>query len=109
MNGKGSKPRPTDLKKFSKNYEKAFGKKLSKAEIDEMTGVIKIETEASNRRQERRVKVIKEYTDENGIDMVIININDSLTNKTIPKQVLQTMDRELVNKDNIEIPPESTK
>jgi len=109
MNGKGSKQRPTDLKKYGKNYKKVFDKKTNNAQVDEMTGVIKIETEASGRRQERKVKVIKEYTDENGTDMVIININDSFTNKIIPKQLLQTMDREIINQDNPYPVPEDTK
>lgn len=100
MNGKGSKQRPTNHAKYGKNYEKVFRKSINNAHVDDMTGVIKIETEASGRRQERKVKIVKEYTDQNGVDMVIVNINDSFTNKTIPKQLLQTMDRELINQDN---------
>lgn len=109
MNGKGSTPRPVDIDKYQENYEKIYGKKMTKAEVDAMTGVIKLETQASNVRQERKVKIIKEYIDENGIEMIIININNSFTNKTIPKQVYLTMERELVNKDTIDTNHEGDK
>jgi len=33
MAGKGSKPRPVDLKKFRENYDKIFGKKDIKKTI----------------------------------------------------------------------------
>ena len=99
MSGKGSKQRPTDLKKFGKNYEKAFGTKPTKAEIDRVTGAIKLETISSEVRQKRKVKLIKEYVDQNGVEMVIVNINDALTNKVITKGVYNTLNRDNTNED----------
>tara|TARA_R110001632_G_scaffold184128_2_gene304226 strand:+ start:2604 stop:3023 length:420 start_codon:yes stop_codon:yes gene_type:complete len=99
MNGKGNKPRPTDLKKFRKNYENAFGKGITKAEIDKMSGVIKLESISSEVRQKRKIKVIKEYTDQNGVDMVIININGATANKVVTKNIYKTLEHDIVDTD----------
>lgn len=96
-NGKGDKTRPGDLKKYQKNFEKVFGKKLSKSRIKSLENVIAVETAASEARQKRKIKIIKEYTDSNNVEMVIININDSFTNKVIPKNMLKVMEHDLVN------------
>jgi len=99
MSGKGSKQRPTDLKKFGKNYEKAFGEKLNKVDIDRLSGAIKMESKSSEIRQKRKVKLVKEYVDQNGVEMVIVNINDSFTNKVITRSVYNTLERDLTNDD----------
>lgn len=108
-NGKGSRPRPANLKQYQKNYDKVFPVKNdieTQAALDKVTGAIKLETKSSEIRQDRKVRVIKEYVDNNGVDMVIVNINDAFTNKTIPKRVLDSLEREIVNDDYV--PVEST-
>ena len=97
MSGKGSKQRPANLKKFRKNFEKVFNDPKVKAELDELSGAIKIESKASEARQEREIKLIKEWTDHNGVEMVVINIDNALTNKIIPKNVYRTMLRDPVS------------
>ena len=98
MSGKGSKQRPTDLDKFRKNFEKVFSENPDlDVELDELSGAIKIESKASAARQERKVTLIKEWTDNNGVEMVVINIDDALTNKVIPKNLYRTMLRDPVS------------
>jgi len=101
QNGKGSKPRPTDLKKYQENFEDVFREKLGDKKFKSLQDTIMIETAASEKRQKRKVKIIKEYTDQNGIEMVIVNINDSLTNKVIDKRLLQALEHDVVNKDAV--------
>lgn len=93
-NGKGSKQRPVDIDKFRKNYDNVFGKGKLKVDVDKLTNAIKLETISHETRSKRKVKVIKEYTDSNGVEMIIININDSLTNRIIPKALYTTLERE---------------
>ena len=105
-NGKGSRPRPTNLKQYQKNYDKVFPVKNdieTQAALDKVTGAIKLETKSSEIRQDRKVRVIKEYVDNNGVDMVIVNINDAFTNKTIPRRVLDSLEREIVNDDYVPV------
>ena len=99
-NGKGSKQRPTDIKKYTKNFEQVFGKKFNKVDMKALNNIIAIESKSSEVRQKRKIKVIKEYTDHNGTEMVIVNINDALTNKVIDKRVLLTLEHELVSDVN---------
>lgn len=99
-NGKGDKQRPGDLKKYQKNFEKVFGKKINKQDIKKLENIIAIETEASEQRQKRKIKIIKEYTDHNGVDMVIVNINDAMTNKVIDRRILHTLEHDIVSDSN---------
>lgn len=97
MSGKGSKQRPTDLTKFRKNFEKVFNDPKVKMELDELSGAIKLETKASEARQEQEIKLIKEWTDNNGVEMVVINIDNALTNKIVPKNVYRMLLRDPVS------------
>lgn len=111
MNGKGDKPRPTDLKKFRKNFEKAFSKKKNNKKvrdsidvnIDQDTGAIQLKSSSGVEHTEKKINIIKEYTDNNGIKMVIVNINDSMTNKVMTSRQLKTLQHELVNEEPIVI------
>jgi len=107
MNGKGDKQRPTDLKKYRKNFDKAFRKAKKEANvkdsidvnINQDTGAIELKSSSGVTHRERKIKVIKEYTDLNKIEMVIVNIDDSLTNKVMTKRQLKTLQHELVNEE----------
>lgn len=111
MNGKGDKQRPTNLKKFRKNYDKVFMKNKPTKEsvssidvnIDESTGAIKIRNSEGIETKERKIRVIKEYTDLNNVSMVIVNIDDALTNKVMTMRQLKTLQHELVNEEPIEL------
>jgi predicted HAD superfamily phosphohydrolase len=116
MNGKGDKPRPTNLKKYRKNFDIAFNKakRVAKVKdsidvsINQDTGAIELKSNSGVTHRERKIKVIKEYTDQNGIDMVIVNIDDSLTNKTMTKNQLKTLQHELVNEETVTTPVEDS-
>lgn len=109
MNGKGSKQRPTDLKKFGKNYDKAFKKKLKKAaqeanvNIDPDTGAISVvNKDGTIKTKERKIIVKREYVDQNGIEMCIVNIDDAMTNKTMSKRMLKALEHGIVNDEHPE-------
>ena len=51
MNGKGSKPRPTDLKRYGANYDEIFRKKLNYQPNTEMK---RIGNKSNASRQGRR-------------------------------------------------------
>lgn len=107
MNGKGDKQRPTDLKKYRKNYDEAFDKtkvadniaQSIDVNIDEQTGAIQIRNNDGIETRERKIRIIKEYTDLNNIDMVIVNIDDAMTNKVMTKRQLKTLQHELINEE----------
>lgn len=107
MNGKGDKQRPTDLKKFGKNYDKAFDKnniidnvtKSIDVDFDNETGAIKIRNSDGIETREKKINIIKEYVDNNNVEMVIVNIDDSLTNKVMTKRQLKTIRHEVVNEE----------
>lgn len=109
MNGKGDKQRPTDLKRYRKNFDKAFKKVKKKANvkdsidvnINQETGAIELKSSSGVQHTEKKIRVIKEYTDMNDIPMVIVNINDSLTNKVMPKKQLKALQHELVNEEPV--------
>lgn len=103
QNGKGSKPRKMNLEKFQKNFEDVFRDKVGEEAFKSLQDTIAIETAASENRQKRKVKIVKEYTDQNGVEMVIVNINNSLTNRVIDKRLLQTLEHDVVNKDTMSI------
>lgn len=107
MNGKGDKQRPTNLKKFGKNYDKAFDKnklidnvaKSIDVDFDNNTGAIKIRNSDGIETREKKIKIIKEYVDINNIEMVIVNVDDSLTNKVMTKRQLKTLRHEVINEE----------
>jgi hypothetical protein len=107
MNGKGDKQRPTNLEKFGKNYDKAFDKnevidnitKSIDVDFDNDTGAIKIRNSDGIETREKKINVIKEYVDINNVEMVIVNIDDSLTNKVMTKRQLKTLRHELINEE----------
>lgn len=108
-NGKGSKQRPTNMKKYGKNYDKAFKKKLKKAaqeanvNIDPDTGAISVTNkEGTIKTKERKIVVKREYTDQNGIEMCIVNIDDAMTNKTMSKKMLRALEHGIVNEEHPE-------
>lgn len=107
MNGKGSKQRPTDIKKYGKNYDKAFKKKLKKAaqeanvNIDPDTGAISVTNKTGTiKTKERKIVIKREYTDQNGTEMCIVNIDDAMTNKTISKKMLRALEHGIVNEEH---------
>lgn len=107
MNGKGSKQRPTNGKKYRKNYDKAFKKKLKKVSkevdvnIDPDTGTISIgNKDGSSKRVEHQIVVKREYVDQNGIEMCIVNIDGGLTNKTMTKKMLHALEHGIVNEEH---------
>lgn len=109
MNGKGSKQRPTDMKKYGKNYDKAFKKKLKKTaqeanvNIDPDTGAISVTNkEGTIKTKERKIIIKREYTDQNGIEMCIVNIDDAMTNKTMSKKMLRALEHGIVNEEHPE-------
>lgn len=107
MNGKGDKQRPTNMKKFGKNYDKAFNKddiindvtKSIDVDFDSDTGAIKIRNSDGIETREKKINVIKEYVDINNVEMVIVNIDDSLTNKVMTKRQLKTLRHEIINEE----------
>lgn len=108
-NGKGSKQRPTDLKKYSKNYDKAFKKKIKKAaqeanvNIDPDTGAISVTNkDGTIKTRERKIVIKREYVDQNGIEMCIVNIDDAMTNKTMTKRMLKALEHGIVNEEHPE-------
>lgn len=107
MNGKGSKQRPTDMKKYHKNYEKAFNKNVKKiadeanVNIDPDSGAITISNKGGTiKTRERKIIVKREYVDQNGIEMCIVNIDDALTNKTITKRQLKVLQHGIINEEH---------
>jgi len=95
-NGKGDKNRVSNHKSYRKNFDEVFDKeKFTK----DLTKMIEQEQKLSSKRQSKKIKIIKEYTDQNGIKMAVININDNLTNTIVTKRQLDGMNRELINKD----------
>jgi len=108
-NGKGSKQRPTNIKKYGKNYDKAFKKKIKKAaqeanvNIDPDTGTITVSNKAGTiKTKERKIVIKREYTDQNGIEMCIVNIDDAMTNKTMEKRMLKALEHGIVNDEHPE-------
>lgn len=108
-NGKGSKQRPTNIKKYGKNYDKAFKKKIKKAaqeanvNIDPDTGAITVSNKAGTiKTKERKIVIKREYTDQNGIEMCIVNIDDAMTNKTMEKRMLKALEHGIVNDEHPE-------
>lgn len=108
-NGKGSKQRPTNMKKYGKNYDKAFRKKLKKTaqeanvNIDPDTGAISVTNkEGTIKTKERKIIVKREYVDQNGIEMCIVNIDDAMTNKTMTKKMLRALEHGIVNEEHPE-------
>jgi len=106
-NGKGSKQRPTNLKKFRKNFDKAFKKDkkdiLAQADINinPDTGAITVKNkDGSIQRREKKIVVKREYVDQNGIEMCIVNIDDALTNKIMSKKMLQALEHNVVNEEH---------
>jgi len=96
---KGSKQRPTDLKKYTENFEKVFNKNTMSGmdiHINE-AGAIEINNASGESTRERKIRVIKEYTDQNGIEMVIVNVDDALSNKTMTKNKLRALKHEIIN------------
>ena len=107
--GKGSKQRPTNMKKYGKNYDKAFKKKIKKAaqeanvNIDPDTGAITVSNKSGTiKTKERKIVIKREYIDQNGIEMCIVNIDDSMTNKTMSKRMLKALEHGIVNEDHPE-------
>ena len=108
-NGKGSKQRPTNIKKYGKNYDKAFKKKLKKAaqeanvNIDPDTGAISVvNKDGTIKTKERKIVIKREYTDQNGVEMCIVNIDDALTNKIMSKKMLKALEHGIVNDEHPE-------
>jgi hypothetical protein len=108
-NGKGSKQRPTNIKKYGKNYDKAFKKKIKKTaqeanvNIDPDTGTISVSNKAGTiKTKERKIVVKREYTDQNGIEMCIVNIDDAMTNKTMSKKMVKALEHGIVNEEHPE-------
>lgn len=96
---KGSKPRPTDLKKYTENWENVFS---GAGEIDVRVndnGAIEIKNSSGESTTEKKYRIIKEYVDQNGIEMVIVNVDDALSNKTMPKIKLRALQHEVVNQE----------
>jgi prenyltransferase beta subunit len=108
-NGKGSKQRPTNMKKYGKNYDKAFKKELKKTaqeanvNIDPDTGAISVTNkDGTIKTKERKIIVKREYVDQNGIEMCIVNIDDAMTNKTMTKKMLRALEHSIVNEEHPE-------
>ena len=95
-NGKGDRSRVTNHDQFRKNFDKVFDKEKF---TEDLTKMIEQEQKLSSKRQNKKIKIVKEYTDRNGIKMAVININDSLTNTIVTKRQLDGMNREIVNED----------
>ena len=111
MNGKGSKQRPTDIKKYRKNYDKVFKKskdKLAKkvadeanVHIDPESGAINISNKGGTiSTREKKIVIKREFVDQNGVEMVIVNIDDALTNTTMSKRQLKVIQHEIVNEQH---------
>ena len=107
MNGKGSKQRPTDMKKYHKNYEKVFDKDIkniadeANVNIDPDSGAISISNKGGTiKTRERKIVVKREYVDHNGIEMCIVNIDDALTNRIITKRQLKVLQHGIVNEEH---------
>lgn len=97
---KGSKPRPTDLKKYGENYEHAFKDKLNEVDVTiNQQGAIEIRNSDGEITKEKKIRIIKEYVDQNGIEMVIVNVNDALSNRTMTKNKLRALQHEIVNQE----------
>ena len=58
-NGKGDKNRVKNLESFRKNYDKIYG------DSKEFEELFKQEQDLSVQRQSKKIKIIKEYTDNN--------------------------------------------
>ena len=108
-NGKGSKQRPTNHKKYRKNYDKAFKKNIKKAaqeaniNIDPETGVISVANKTGTiKTREKKIIIKREWVDQNGIEMCMVNIDDALTNKIMSKKMLKALEHGIVNEEHPE-------
>lgn len=100
---KGSRNRVKDIKKFNENYKKIFNKDLPKdisvERAEELNIILDDEQKLSRVRSEKKITVKKEYIDKNGIDMVVVNINDAMTNTIMSARELKALQHECVNEE----------
>ena len=102
-NGKGDNPRPINGDKYRKNYDNIMFKPAEvEHNVNFNKGAIEIETKSSERRQQRDIKIIKEYIDRNGVEMVIVNIDGSFSNKTITKNTYKILVHDVVDESRLE-------
>lgn len=102
-NGKGDKPRPVNGDRYRKNYDKImFKPKDIEHNVNFNKGAIEIETKSSEKRQQRDIKIVKEYTDSNGIEMMVINIDGSFANKTVTKNTYKILVHDVVDESRLE-------
>ena len=97
---KGSKQRPTDLKKYGKNWDNVFNDSQEQVDVKiNDQGAIEIKNTSGEQTKERKIRVVKEYTDQNGIEMVIVNVDDALSNRTMTKSKLRALQHEIINQE----------
>lgn len=100
---KGSRNRVKDIKRYNDNYKKIFNKDLPEnitvERAKELNIILDDEQKLSRVRSEKKIAVKKEYTDRNGIDMVVVNINDAMTNTIMTARELKALQHECVNEE----------
>jgi len=104
---KGSRNRVDNIEKYTENYKKIFGKTppkdLSIERAEQLDIILDDEQKLSRQRTEKKIIVKKEYTDRNGVDMVVVNINDSMTNTIMTARELKALRHENINDEYVSV------
>ena len=104
MSGKGDKPRPTNLEKYRENFDKIFNNPEMEECMEEMLrrpGIEEMIKEEAGliKKNQRRIKIVKTYVDINNVKRLVVNINDSLTNRVLTEAQYLSLTHECNRED----------